>query len=187
MRFWVSAAERAAAKAEGTEAALEIAKWARQIRGDFGLTPGALEAGRESEYVKRRSALGELLKKHRAAEAKQAAAELAADFPNMPGTDAVVCWLDVSGHDHARAVEDCRRAVEIEPRSVKLRVLMAYAAFGAKKPALAIPHLEEALALDPRQKDVWSLLEAAYRSSGEEERLIELRGRYLKRFGERLR
>jgi predicted Zn-dependent protease len=183
----VTAAERAAAKAEGTEDAIAIPKWAEKIRRDFGLARGAIEPEREGAYLRRRTELNELTRKRRFGDARKMAERLAAEYPGLPGPDATLCYMFVSERAHREALEHCARAITAEPDSAQLRVLIGYAAFGARNPAAAIPHLEKAVSMQPKQKDVWSLLAAAYRAAGKRDELAELRGRYRERFGEQLR
>jgi tetratricopeptide (TPR) repeat protein len=182
-----TAAEIAAAKAEGTDEAISIPEWARQLRDDFGLAPGAIAPRRESDYLKKRNAMNEMVRKRRDADALKLASELAAEFPGTPGADSTACRILVSQRANAKALRYCLSAIDIEPKSIQNRILVAYAAFGAQKPKLAVPHLQRALELDPKKKDVWSLLAAAYQATGDRQRLAELRGNYLQRFGEKLR
>lgn len=183
----VSSAERAAKLAQGTEEGRSVLRWVEKTRERYGLTPGELSQEQETEYMARRDRIDALMARGDHDAARAAAGALSRDFPGRADADATLCSLLVADRAHREALPHCTRAASERTTDVRLLGMTAFAAFGAGRPAEAIPPLERALRVAPDKKDLWTLLASAYRVTGRGRKLAALRSRYRRRFNEPLR
>lgn len=177
----VSAAVAAAERAGHTEGSAGIAAWAEKTRARYELPEGG-RADVESAYLAGKRAIVELVNKRRLDDALRRTAEEKKRFPKLPSSYLRLCEVFAKAKRFAEADIACKAAVRERPKSARVHVAAGFASFAGGRLGQATRLLERAIALDASKMDVWSLLAAAYRATGQGGKLKSLSDRFRARF-----
>ncbi len=107
-------------------------------------------------------------------------------FNGTPGYQVLSCELFLRQRKTAAARAACQRAHAEEATLARAHILLASLDEQAKKPAAALAHLQEALAIDSENKAAWHELARHYARSGKRLELQRLSDKYAANFGEPL-
>ena len=185
----VTWAEAAADRGQDDSVREAIAEWSQSVRKAYFLPKDAAKRGvspeQEPVYLDLRARIAAAAAAENLARTKSLEAELTRRFPRMVQRTAA-CRVLVAKKQWRQAWPRCRAAAKSAPKSADAQTLLAVAAFGIGRPDAAVGPLRRALRLAPDRADVWRLLAAAYRASGDAKGLKRLQSQYQQRFGQPL-
>lgn len=154
-------------------------------RRRVGLPKGDASVAAELEviYSSRFWEVVKLLNEDKSKDADKALIKYAT-FSRTSGFQLLQCELALRRNDVRGARGRCGKALEQNPQLARAHVLLAAMDEAARKRDAAIAHLEAAIALDNDDKTAWNELARHYTKAHKQDKVANLRSKYLAAFGE---
>ena len=109
-----------------------------------------------------------------------------AAFARTPGFLQLSCELELRGQNVAAAKHKCAKALAQTPQLPRAHILMASIESATGRTSAATQHLQQALALDPKDKSIWQNAGRQYANMRNKSALAKLKETYAATFKEAL-
>jgi tetratricopeptide (TPR) repeat protein len=113
-----------------------------------------------------------------AAAARARLDDLAAAYPQAPGTDVLACEAQLRARHATAATKHCEAALAKFDEATRAHYLLGFIAAQARRDAVAEKHLRRAIRLDPNDSAAWQELARLYRASRANQQLDDLRAEH---------
>lgn len=101
-------------------------------------------------------------------------AQLASKYPHSSGIQRLYAERLLSERDFARAVEQFRRVVEVDPENLESLIALSQLLIQQRQYEEARKYLEHAVEIDPARVDAYASLAETYVAEGEKEKAVEV-------------